>query len=177
MGKGRSLTMIMGQSTTFNEDIKAWYHPPLKEYDFDKNIKQSNYNKSIDDLKKAFEIATGQTKLDNIDDIPKTQYYDETGMMFFGKDGTSDAYVKRGLDNDMVSYFERQEINKRTWRFSTSVSHIDFKAGGKIFVGNKAWVIIKVINQISTNDIENQIKARWNMELFENWGYKTLILA
>ena len=169
--------MIMGQSTTFNEDIKAWYHAPLNEYDFDKNIKNSNYMESIDDLKKAFEIAIGKTKVEDVNDRTKGQYFDETGQLFFGKDGTSDAYVKRGLDNDMVSYFERQETSKRTWRFSTSTSNIEFKSGGKVFVGDKEWVIIKVINQLSTNDIENQLKSRRNMNLVENWGYKTLILA
>ena len=172
-----SLTMIMGQSTTFNEDILGTYYPPKNEYDFEKDIRESNYTASIADLKRAFDIANNNIKVDNVEERDKSQYYDETGITFYGKDGTSDAYVKRGLDADIVSYFERQEVNQRTWRFSTSSSDIDFKGGGKIVIGNKEWVIIKVINQFSTNDIENQLKVRTNMNLLEYWGYKTFILA
>lgn len=173
----RSLTMIMGKSTDFNEDIKAYYHEPLKEYDFDKKIKESNYQASLSSLKHAWQIAVNEKKVDNVEERDKSQYFDETGVMFFGKDGTSDAYVKRGLDSDLFSYFERQEIDKRTWRLQTSVSHIDFKSGGKIFVGEDEWVILKVINQLSTNDIENQLKTRPNMNLIQHWGLKTLILG
>ena len=101
-----SLTMIMGQSTTFNEDIKAYYHAPLKEYDFEKKIKESNYTANLDSLKKAFELATKRVKPKDefeADSINDTIYYKQTGRMFFCKDGTSDAYVKRGLDYDLDS--------------------------------------------------------------------------
>lgn len=173
----RGLTRLMGSSTTFNEDIKGFYHEPLKEYDFDKNIRESNFNASIDDLKRAFQVANGEIQIDDVEERDKTQYFNESGRVFYGKDGAGDAYVKKGIDADLVSYFERQETEKRTWRMATSTTHIDFKSGGKVFIGGREWVILKVINQLSTNDIENNLKARSNMSIVETWGAKILILA
>lgn len=177
MSEKSTLTMIMGQSTTFNEDIYAEYLQPKTEYNFEQDIKDSNYNVSIDDLKKSYLIANGNERLSNIEDRDKTQYYDETPISFYGKDGVSDAYTKAGLDNDIVAYFERQEINRRVWRFQTNASDIEFRAGGKIVIGKRTWIILKVINQIKTNDIENSLKARTNADLLEYWGYKILVLG
>lgn len=173
----RNFTLLMGQSTTFNEDIRATYFQLKKEYDFEKDIIESNYNTSIDDLMKAYNISNGNEKPQDVNDRNKTQYFDEDGIYFYGKDGVSDAYTKAGLDNDIVSYFDRQEINRRVWRFSTSASDIEFRAGGKVLIGEKPWIILKVINQLKTNDIENNIKTRTNTTLLENWGYKILVLG
>lgn len=175
-----SLTMIMGQATTFNEDIKAYYHAPLKEYDFEKKIKESNYTANLDSLKKAFELATKRVKPKDefeANSMNDTIYFKETGRMFFCKDGTSDAYVKRGLDSDLDSYFERQEINKKTWRIETSTTYIDFVAGGKVFIGEDEWTIIRAINLFAGSGIENSLKGRPNVNLLRKWTVKILILA
>lgn len=171
-----SLTFILGSSTTFNENIKAEYYEPLKEYDFENAIRNADFNESILSLKNAYLNRVDRNKR-NVSGDSNTKYFSDVSKVVFGKDGTSDAYVKRGLDHDLVEYFERQETEKRSWRFETTNSLINFKNGGKVIIGSKEYIIIKVINQINTADIPNLLNTRPNMELLENWGVKTLILA
>lgn len=170
------LEMITGGNVTYNEDIRATYIPPKKEWelaqDFEEAQKENTSINAIKEnyIKKMYQDLSGKGE-------PKTNMWSEEQTLFFGKDGTSDAYTKRGADIEFFEYFERQYTEKQAWRFETSNSYIDFKVGGKVIIGQKEWVIMKVINQLNIGNIGNVIKARRNMDLIYRWGIKTLILA
>lgn len=168
--------MIMGQLTTFNEDVKAYYYEPLREQDFINNIKESNYMITPEKLKENMLKRMNKEYEQKNPLTENTQYYSSVGIPFFGRDGTSDAYVKRGVDSDIAEYFDRQQLAKRSRRFQTSNSSIDFKSGGKIVIGSKEWIIAKIINIQSGSDFDNKVKGTYNMDLLENFGNKIFIL-
>ena len=58
-------------------------------------------------------------------------------MTFYGKDGTSNAYVKRGLDDEEVEYFDRALTQGQSWRIETNNQSIDFEVGGKIIAAGR----------------------------------------
>lgn len=170
------LEMVVGGNTAYNEDVRAYYIAPKKEWQLSQEVEKAQKdNKSILSIKNNY-INKMERELNSegegIDEI-----WVEEEVLFYGKDGTSDAYTKRGADIEYFEYFERQVTEKQAWRFETSTSKIDFMIGGKIKIGNKDWVIMKVINQLNIGNIPNFIKARPNMDLLYRWGVKTLILA
>lgn len=170
------LEMITGGNVSYNEDIRATYIPPKQEWQLDREFEQAqSTNASISDIKNKF-IKKMNFELNGIGDLTNDIWQEEQ-TLFFGKDGTSDAYTKRGADIEFFEYFERQFTEKQSWRFETSNSYIDFKVGGKVIIGQKEWIIMKVINQLNIGNVGNVIKARRNMNLIYRWGIKTLILA
>lgn len=170
------LEMIVGGNTAYNEDVKAYYIAPKKEWELSQEFEKAQQkNTSILAIKENF-LNKMNSELNNINNS-KNEIWLEEEILFYGKDGTSDAYTKRGADIEYFEYFERQITEKQAWRFETSTSKIDFMVGGKVKIGNKDWVIMKVINQLNIGNIGNFIKARPNMDLLYRWGVKTLILA
>lgn len=175
-----SFAKMMGANTAYNEDIRAYYVAPKEEYLFQEEVERSNYTKSAQEMKKAYQEAVNKKLRDEIDpnepSLPPT-YWQTDRMFFKGKDGTSDAYTKRGKDLEFDEYMERQLTQKQAWRLETSNTYIDFVAGGKVFIGDDEYIIIKVINQLGVGNIPNFLKVRNNPRTLNNWGVKTLILA
>lgn len=174
-----SLEFILGGNTSYNQDVEAYYYAPLKEWEInDKVIENaSNNNISVQDIKKSYMTKINKQLRDKEPNYINNTLWNESQEIFFGKDGTSDAYTKRGMDIEFFEYFDRQVTEKQAWRFETNDSYIDFKVGAKVIIGKKEFVIMKVINQLNIGNIPNFIKARPNMDLLDKWGVKTLILA
>lgn len=173
MGLGR----IAGGNTAYNENVKAVYYEPLEEWAFQEDLKQSNYNTSINALKEAYLNRVNREHRANNSNVVRTSYFSEKGVTFYGKDGTSDAYTKRGMDLEEFEYLDRQLTEKQAWRFETSNTYINFKVGSKIFIGEEEYVVVFIINQLNIGNIGNSLKARPNPNIIRRWGVKTLILA
>lgn len=173
-----SLEFVVGGNVSYNEDIKAFYIPPKKEWELANEFKEAqDTNRSLQDIKDAYVRKMDIELNGGTNDETLGKIWVDEKTIFFGKDGTSDAYTKRGADIEYFEYFERQVTERQAWRFETSTSFIDFKIGGKVIIGEKEWVIMKVINQLNIGNIGNVIKARRNMDLIYRWGVKTLILS
>jgi len=170
-GFGGNLTDYGQTSSIEGKNIGALYRAPKEELDF---------KEELDD----FETMSAQDLLDLI----PTNWYEENDqdywvddyVHFWGKDGQTNAYVKRGIDNEIDEPLDRYQINKFAWLFATEDNHIYFKAGGKIRTNGRDWFIIKVINQQSTYTIQNKYNAMDtgpdNKRLLR-FGLKTLVLV
>lgn len=175
-----SFQNLFGNNTSYNENIRAYYVAPKEEYLFQEEIKASNYTASILDLKKGYLDRTVKSKRDLINSNSSEtlpSYFQQDRQLFKGKDGTSDAYTKRGKDMEMMEYFERQTTQEQAWRFETSNTYIDFKSGGKVFIGDDEYVIMLVINQLGIGNVPNFLSVRNNPKSLNRWGVKTLILV
>jgi len=129
-------------------------------------------NMSLDDL-----LALVPT---NWHDDTDNDYWQDERIPFWGKDGQTNAYVKRGVDDENVEILDRQQTNKYTWHFATDDNHIHFLSGGKIYAKGREWFILKVIAQDSTSSTTNKYNAMDtspdNKRLLQ-FGLKTLILV
>lgn len=171
-----SLTKVMSGLSTYNEDLRCIYYAPLKPYDFQEKIRKSGFMADLTTLKKEMEKLIN-SEIERVNPIEKnTNYFNEEGQYFFAKDGQTDVYVKRGLDEEMFSYFERQEASKKSMRLQTSNPFINFFVGGKIVLGSKEWYIAAIINVYSGAEIENKIKGTYNMDAINNMTQKILVL-
>ena len=175
-----SFQNLFGNNTAYNENVRAYYVAPKEEYFFQEEVKNTNYTKNILELKKSYQDRVNKEKRDlqNPNEIVNApEYWQQDRSLFYGKDGTSDAYTKRGKDMEFDEYMERQMTQKQSWRFETSNTFIDFKAGGKVYIGNTEYMIMLVINQLGIGNIPNHLKVRNNPNNLDRWGVKTLILA
>lgn len=172
-----SLEFVVGGNTAYNENIEAIYYEPIAEWKFQEDLKSSGYNKSLKSLKEAYEKRVNKNIRDKSENGNNTSYWSKQGITFFGKDGTSDAYTKRGMDLEEVEYLDRQLTEKQAWRLETSDTYIDYKVGAKVFIGNTEYIIVFIINQLNIGNIGNFLKARPNPNIVNRWGVKTLILA
>lgn len=98
---------------------------------------------------------------------------------FSGKDGQTNAYVKRGLDVELVEVADGTETPVFAWHFATDDTHIDFQVGGKVYTMGREWTCIKIITQFSRGTTSNKFYA---METVENdfaqrIGIRTLVLV
>lgn len=90
----------------------------------------------------------------------KSDYWDETPPVPFScKDGQTNAYVKRGTDEEVDEYFDREETKVLVWHIATDDNHVKFVAGGKIRAKGIDWYVAKVIQQDSTGSYANRYKA------------------
>lgn len=152
---------------SFNMNIECYYRKPKKPLDFKETF--PNYNKMS-----IKQIREGVPK--NYNDKNEDFWYDEQ-FKFYGKDGTSNAYVKRGLDMEEIEYFDRALTNGQSWRLETNNPKINFESGGKIIAGGREWIIVKIIGQQSTQTVQN--KLWWGStkkDLVKN-SIKTFILV
>lgn len=164
------LTDFGQTNSMFGKNIQAYYRAPKTEQDFGDSLE--NYTE-----------MTGNELLalvpDNWFDDTNEEYWESEKKPFNGKDGQTNAYVKRGLDDNLTEYAEREQTNKYTWHFSTDENHIHFFGGGKIYAKGKEWFILKVINQDTTTTITNKYEAMdtspYN-ERLQQLGLKTLVL-
>lgn len=174
-----SFAKLMARNTSYNENVRAYYIEPKEEFLLQEEVKNTKYLTDIHSLVDAYEVATNQniTNITNPELTTSPEYLKKHAMLFHGKDGTSDAYTKRGKDNEFMEYMERQMTQGQAWRFETSNSYLNFLAGGKIIIGKKQYTIVLVINQLGVGNIPNALHVRNNPDMLENWGVKTLILS
>lgn len=159
------LTFAYGNKS-FNMNLKCYYREPKKTLDFRETFPRFN-SMSVKQIKEYVPK--------NYNDNGEDFWYDEKHI-FWGKDGTSNAYVKRGLDDEEIEYFDRALAQGQSWRLETNNQNIDFKAGGKISAGGRDWIIIKVINQQATQTVQNQFWWQDTNKNIAKQGIKMFIM-
>ena len=168
---GGNLTNFGQTNTLHGKNIQALYRGPKEELDFKEELKDYE-DMSIDSLlalipKNWFE----ETDNDN---------WEDNYTAFSGKDGQTNAYVKQGIDSEVVEYLDRQQTNEYTWKFATDDNHIYFKVGGKVQTRGREWFVLKVITPDGTATTTNKFNAMdtgpYNTRLLQ-LGLKTLLLV
>lgn len=167
MGRNRN---FVNSQRGFLQNILAYYLEPKQEVDIVNDVPnfRNMTTKQIQDYYEKRELFTSE---DNMDYISKEK------RPFYCKDGTTNVYTKRGFDIEIDEILDRQLIEIQMWRLQTTNTSIDFKSGGRIYVGEKVFTIIKVINQISTETVQNKFFARRNMNGWIKLGIKLLVLV
>lgn len=170
-GFGGDLTNLGQTNSLENKNIEAYYRAPKEEYKFGEEI-AGNADLSVNEL-----IALIPEKWN---EQGAYDYWEDSLIHFWGKDGQTNAYVKRGLDDEIVEPLDRMQIDKFVWHFATDDNHTYFKAGGKIYARGKEWFIVKVITQDSTSSTTNKYNAMktdpYSKRLLQ-FGLKTLVLV
>ena len=136
-----------------NQVVHAYYYPPKKE----KNINDLATEKGITNWQnlKPSEIRN----LYGTDYLNSTDYIDGNGIPFIYKSGVEDVYKKSGYENIMTEYAQRNSTTKRQYKITTDMTHIDFKAGGRIELpGEEPFLLIDVVDL--TNDVSTQNQLR-----------------
>ena len=96
---------------------------------------------------------------DNWHDDSSDYWATATEEHFYCKDGQTNAYVKRGTDEEVEQIFDRQEASVLEWHIATDDNHVRFLAGGKIRAKGADWFVLKVIQQDSTGTNANKYNA------------------
>lgn len=161
-----------GQTNSlFGKNLEAFYRAPKEEQEFAEDLVD------FDSLSAEELLALVP---ENWHDDSDTDYWEDDLQFFEGKDGQTNAYVKRGLDDEETEILERQQTNIFTWHFSTDDNHIRFLAGGKIYAKGREWFLLKTISQDSTMTMTNKYEAMdtspYNKEILK-LGFKILILV
>lgn len=167
MGRNRN---FVNSQRGFLQNILAYYLEPKHEVDIVDTIPnfRNMTTKQIQEYYDDRELFTGEENM---------EYVSKHKKPFYCKDGTTNVYTKRGFDVEIDEILDRQLIEKQVWRLQTTNTSINFKSGGRIYVGDKKFTIIKVINQISTETVQNKFFARRNMENWTKLGIKLLVLV
>jgi len=98
---------------------------------------------------------------------------------FSGKDGQTNAYVKRGMDFELAEVADGNETVIILWHFATDETHIRFQVGGKVYTAGREWTIMKIINQFSRGTVTNKYFAMNTMDtnIIQKSGYMTFVLV
>lgn len=168
---GGDLTDYGQTSGMFLKNIDALYRAPKKEQDFTSQIENFE-DMSLNDL-----LALVP---ENWHDNEDNDYWEGQKIAFSGKDGQTNAYVKRGVDDEIEEALPRFQYNQYAWYFATDDNHTRFLSGGKVWAKGREWLIIKVINQDTTATIQNKYYAMDTDPYDERMlqmGVKTLVLV
>lgn len=167
---GGDLTDFGQTGSLYGKNIRGNYRGPKEELDFKDGLEN-------------FEDLSMQSLLslipENWFEENDNDYWEDDVTGFWGKDGQTNAYVKQGVDNEIVEYLDRQQTNQYVWQFATDDNHIYFKVGGKVYARGREWFIVKVITQDNTSTTTNKYNAMdtspKNKRLLQ-FGLKTLVL-
>lgn len=171
---GGDLTNYGQTGSLHLKNIGAYYKAPktqvefqeMLEYDENMNIANMSYEEIMSLIPENWHDESG----DYWADIPE--------QFFNAKDGQTNAYVKRGTDEEVEEYFEREETTVYSWHIATDENHINFVSGGKVRAKGIDWFILKVIQQDSTGTYANKYFAmdtNPNNERLKQMGLKTLV--
>lgn len=168
---GGDLTNIALTGTLVYKNLDAEYLEPKQPWEFEKELPDYK-NMSVNELLEH----TPKNWKDNKNE----SYWKNTNRQkFSAKDGQTNAYVKRGVDEDVYEYLDREFTRRTTWQIATD-DPINFIAGGKVIVGGREYFILKVILQQSTGTYQNKFFAMDTSpdnERIQLIGLKTLVLA
>ncbi len=90
----------------------------------------------------------------------ESDYWESANEEHFNcRDGQTNAYVKRGTDEEVEEIFDRQEASVLVWHIASDDNHIDFKAGAKVKAKGVEWFVLKVIQQDTTSTYANRYNA------------------
>lgn len=172
-GYGGDLTRKGQTNSLFSKNIDAKYRAPKDARLFGLELEQ------IKDLTPAqilSHIPSNYVEEQlNVSDTKWTNDYE----YFSGKDGQTNAYVKRGMDFELAEVADGYETTVIVWHFSTDDTSIDFNVGGKIYTAGREWTIMKIINQFSRGTVTNKYFAMNTMDtnIIQKSGYMTFVLV
>jgi hypothetical protein len=170
MGKfGGDLTDYGQTGSLYLKNLQATYKRPKNELELqDKDI----------DIN-AMTFAEIQALIPDNWHNEKSDYWSEQDEeYFYCKDGQTNAYVKRGTDEEVEEFFDRQETTVLVWHIATDDNHIKFLAGGKVRAKGIDWLILKVIQQDSTGTYANRyfsMDTSPDNDRLRKLGLKTLV--
>ncbi len=168
------ITFVNQGQSILLQGFEGSYHAPKRELDLKR------------DFPKFKEMNLGKLKgliqenwVNNFTDSSgnKVTMYDEDGKVFNFRDGKSDVYTKGGLDFEVFEYLDRQLGESQKWRIETSETYIEFKAGGKIVINSKEFIIFKVLTIITSGTAPNKFMAMNTPEGFERFAPKLLAIV
>lgn len=172
-GFGGDLTRTGQTNSMFGKNIDAKYRAPKDARLFGIEINQAEVL-SIESLLARIpeNYIEEQTKVTG-------DRWKEGFDYFSGKDGQTNAYVKRGLDFELSEIVDGFEAPVLVWHFATDDTSIDFQLSGKVYTMGREWTIIKIINQYSRGTTINKFYA---MNTLDNAygqmvGYKTFVMV
>ncbi len=169
---GRDITFVNQGNRLMLQAIEGYYQAPLSELKLEEMIPQYK-NMTLNELKAYIDEDFVDGFVDG--DGNKLEYWDDTKVHFFCRDGKSDVYTKGGLDYAVFEYLGNQVGESQKWRIETNATHIDFKAGGKITIGDEEYRILKVLTIITSGTRPNKFLA---MKTPTHWArYSTKMLA
>lgn len=154
--------------------LEGFYYSPLKELDLQKdfpNFKNLNLSQLKSMIQKDF------IKDFNDENGKKISFYETNGQHFYFRDGKTDVYTKGGLDFQVFDYLDRQLGETQRWRLETNCTHVEFRAGGKVIIANKEYIILKVLTILTTGTRGNKFTAMKSPERWQRFGNKMLALA
>ena len=171
MGKyGGDLTDYGQTGSLFLKNLEATYKRPKNEFE--------TQHKEIDIDALSFEEIQSLVP-DNWHDDSSDFWPQQEEVFFNCKDGQTNAYVKRGTDEQVEEYMDRQETSVLVWHVATDNNHVKFLAGGKVRVKGADWFILKVIQQDSAATYANRYFAMTtdkDNDRLRLLGLKTLVL-
>ena len=128
-GFGGNLTRKGQTNSLFSKNIDAKYRAPKNARLFGLELEEAE-TQSISQLLARIPSNYIEEQLNQTD----TRWADNY-QFFSGKDGQTNAYVKRGMDFELTEVAEGFETTVIVWHFSTDDTSIDFSVGGKIYTG------------------------------------------
>lgn len=168
-GFGGDLTNFGQTGSMVLKNIEATYKRPktqLEQKTQDVDISTLTYSEILDLVPKNWHNE-------------ESDYWAEAEELFFTcKDGQTNAYVKRGTDEELEEVFDRQEASVLVWHIATDDMHVDFASGGKVKAKGVDWFVLKVIQQDSRSTYANRYFAMDTApenERLRKVGVKTLI--
>jgi hypothetical protein len=171
MGKfGGDLTDFGQTGSLYLKNLEAFYKRPKNQLE----LQDKDFDLSTMTFAQIQALVPKNWHDDNDGDYWATQEEEH----FYCKDGQTNAYVKRGTDEEVQEYFDRQETTVLVWHIATDDNHVKFLAGGKVKAKGIDWFILKVVQQDSTGTYANRFNAMDTSpdnERLRQVGLKTLI--
>ena len=169
MGFGGDLTNFGQTGSMVLKNLQATYKTPKTQ------LEQQTQETDISSLTYAQILALVPSNWHD----EESDYWSEAEELPFNcRDGQTNAYVKRGTDEEVEEIFDRQEASVLVWHIATDDNHIEFKAGGKVKAKGAEWFVLKVIQQDTTGTYANRYNAMDtspNNDRLRRIGVKTLI--
>lgn len=168
----RDITFVNQGNRIMLQGIDAFYQAPIEELVLEEVVPKFK-EMTLAELKAKIDVDF----IDNFtdDNGDRVEYWNSTKVHFFCRDGKSDVYTKGGLDYQVFEYLDSQVGERQKWRIETNATHIDFKSGGKVTIGDEEYRIIKVLTIITSGTRPNKFLA---MKTPNGWDrYATKMLA
>jgi hypothetical protein len=167
----RDITFVNQGNRLMLQGLEGHYYAPKKELvlqnDFP-NYRTMNLAqlKSMiqTDFIKDFKDTNGDT----------VTFYDDTPQHFYFRDGKTDVYTKGGLDYQVFEYLDRQLGESQKWRLETNCTQVDFRAGGKVVIAGRDYIILKVLTILTTGTRSNKFMAMRTPNNWQRYGNKLL---
>lgn len=170
----KDITYVNQGQSLLLQAFRGIYFAPKKELDL-KNDFPKYQNMNLAQLKALVQ----KDFVDNFQNSSgeKISMYEEEGQPFYFRDGKSDVYTKGGYDFQVFEYLDNQLGQSQKWRIETNETFIEFKAGGKIVIDEREFIILKVLTIITSGTTPNKFLAMNSPKGFEKFAPKMLAIV